>query len=90
MKKIVFFVSTFVICLGVSFLAFDQIGLKKTNVTLKAHIQIKTQNKAIADKNINILKLPLPNSDQRKYSVKKLPMNGSQLEIKELNNKSRN
>ncbi|PGM57375.1 hypothetical protein [Bacillus sp. AFS053548] len=87
MKKIVFFVSTFVICLGVSFLAFDQIGLKKTNVTLKERIQNATQNEAIADKNINILKLPLPNLDQRKYSVKKLPINGSQIEIKKLNNK---
>ena len=84
MKKIVFFVSTFVICLGVSFLAFDQIGLKKTNV--KERIQIKTQNEEIADKNINILKLPLPNADQRKYSVKKLPNNGSHKEIKKLNN----
>ncbi|XRG79952.1 hypothetical protein V5E38_06475 [Rossellomorea sp. GAMAL-10_SWC] len=86
MKKIVFFVSTFVICLCVSFLAFDQIGLKKTNV--KERIQIKTQNEEIADKNINILKLPLPNADQRKYSVKKLPINGGQIEIKKLNNKS--
>ncbi|MFD4707363.1 hypothetical protein ACFWM3_21285 [Gottfriedia sp. NPDC058432] len=86
MKKIVFFVSTFVICLGVSFLAFDQIGLKKTNV--KERIQIKIQNEEIADKNTNILKLPLPNADQRNYSVKKLPTNGSQLEIKKLNNKS--
>ncbi|MEH7402854.1 hypothetical protein V7148_17900 [Gottfriedia acidiceleris] len=86
MKKIVFFVSTFVICLGVSFLAFDQIDLKKTNV--KERIQIKTQNEEIVDKNINILKLPLPNADQRKYSVKKLPINGGQIEIKKLNNKS--
>ncbi|KQL39215.1 hypothetical protein AN960_09575 [Bacillus sp. FJAT-25509] len=86
MKKIVYFVSTFVIFLGVSFLAFDQIGLKKTNV--KERIQIKNQNDEIADKNINILKLPLPNADQRKYSVKKLPTNGTQLEIKKLNNKS--
>jgi len=83
MKKIVFFVSTFVFCLGVSFFAFDQIGLNKTNVTLKEQTQ-----KEIADKNINILKLPLPNADQRKYSVKKLPINGGQIEIKKLNNKS--
>ncbi|MES9685677.1 hypothetical protein ABWK22_22785 [Gottfriedia acidiceleris] len=84
MKKIVFFVSTFVFCLGVSFFAIDQIGLNKTNVTLKE----QTQNEEIADKNINILKLPLPNADQRKYSVKKLPINGGQIEIKKLNNKS--
>ncbi|PET36300.1 hypothetical protein CN514_24660 [Bacillus sp. AFS001701] len=84
MKKIVFFVSTLVFCLGVSFFAFDQIGLNKTNVTLKE----QTQNEEIADKNINILKLPLPNADQRKYSVKKLPINGGQIEIKKLNNKS--
>ncbi|MEH7513738.1 hypothetical protein V7146_13545 [Gottfriedia acidiceleris] len=87
MKRNVIFVSLFVICLGVSFLAFNQIGLKKTNVTLKEQIQIETQNGEIADKNINILKLPLPNSDQRKFSVKKLPINGSQIEIKKLNNK---
>jgi|GEM_PF-5586131 len=84
MNKIVFFVTTLVICLGVSFLAFDQIGIKKTNVTQKEQIQIATQNEAITDKNINILKLPLPNSDQRKYSVKKLPIKGSQIEIKKL------
>jgi hypothetical protein len=84
MNKIVFFVFTLVICLGVSFLAFDQIGIKKANVTQKEKIQIATQNEAIADKNINILKLPLPNSDQRKYSVKKLPIKGSQIEIKKL------
>ncbi|MEH7351875.1 hypothetical protein, partial [Gottfriedia acidiceleris] len=58
-----------------------------TNVTLKEQIQIETQNGEIADKNINILKLPLPNSDQRKFSVKKLPINGSQIVIKKLNNK---
>ncbi len=85
MKKIVFFVATFVICLCVSFLAFDQIGLKKTNV--KERIQIKTQNEEITDKNKNILKLPFPNVDQRKYSVKKLPINGGQIEIKKINNK---
>ncbi|MFF2878432.1 hypothetical protein ACFVR2_19135 [Gottfriedia sp. NPDC057991] len=83
MKKIVFFLCTFVICLGVSFMTFNQIGLKKTNV--KERIQIKTQNEEIADKNINLLKLPLPNADQRKYSVKKLPINGGQIEIKKLN-----
>ncbi|MEH7455477.1 hypothetical protein [Gottfriedia acidiceleris] len=71
-----------------SFLAFDQTALKKTKVTLKEYIQIKAQNEEIADKNINILKLPLPNTDQRKYSVKKLPINGSQIVIKKLNNKS--
>lgn len=87
MKKFVFFVCTFVICLGVSFMTFNQIGLKKTDVTLKEHIQIETQNEEIADKNINILKLPLPNADQRKFSVKKLPINGGQIEIKKLNNK---
>ncbi|MGG2027098.1 hypothetical protein AB1282_15470 [Gottfriedia sp. S16(2024)] len=88
MKKFVFFVCIFVICLGASFLAFDQIGLKKTNV--KERIQIKNQNEEIADKNINILKLPLPNADQRKYSVKKLPTKVSQIEIQKLDNKSLN
>ncbi|WP_088014705.1 hypothetical protein [Gottfriedia acidiceleris] len=81
MKKFVFLISTFVICLGVNFMAFYQISLKKTNSTLK-----ETQNKVIADKNINILNLPLPHTDQRKYNVKKLPINGSQNEIKKLNN----
>jgi uncharacterized protein YxeA len=86
MKKLVFFVCTFVICLGVNFMAFYQISLKKTNSTLKEHVQIEAQNKVIADQNINILNLPLPHTDQKKYSVKKLPINGSQKEIKKLNN----
>ncbi|SFC84639.1 hypothetical protein [Bacillus sp. UNCCL81] len=87
MKKIVFFVTTFVICLGVSFMAFNDNSLKRTNSTLNEQVRVKTQNEVIADKNINILKLPLPNRDQRKYSVKKLPINSSQIEIQKLNNK---
>ncbi|UPM52864.1 hypothetical protein [Gottfriedia acidiceleris] len=86
MKKFIFFVYTIVICLGVNLMAFYQISIKKTNSTLKEHVQIEAQNKVIADKNINILNLPLPHTDQRKYSVKKLPINGSQKEIKKLNN----
>ncbi|WP_129688947.1 hypothetical protein [Gottfriedia acidiceleris] len=85
MKKFVFFVCTIIICLGVNFMAFYQISLKKANSTLKEHVQIEAQNKVIADKNINILNLPLPHTDQRKYSVKKLPINGSKKEIKKLN-----
>ncbi|MEE6449185.1 hypothetical protein RAH41_01280 [Gottfriedia acidiceleris] len=89
MKRNLFFVSIFVICLVVSFLALDQIGLKKA-VTRSGNSEIKSHNEVTADKNINILKLPLPNSDQRKYSVIKLPISGSPIHIKELNNKSLN
>lgn len=86
MKKFVFLISTFVICLGLNFMAFYQISSKKTNSTLKEHVKIEAQNEVIADKNVNILDLPLPHTDQIKYSVKKLPISGSQKEIKKLNN----
>ncbi|PGL66793.1 hypothetical protein [Bacillus sp. AFS055030] len=89
MKKI-YLVTIFLICLYVSFLAFDSIGINRSNILLKKHNQIETKNGVTADQTINILKLPLPNTDLRKYSVKKLPINGSQIEVKKLNNQSLN
>ena len=80
MKKIIFFVCTLALCLGVNFI------LLKTTSTLKEQAKIETKNEVVANKNINILKLPLPNTEQRKYSIKKLPING-EIVIKKLNDK---
>ncbi|MFB7140680.1 hypothetical protein ACFCYN_13585 [Gottfriedia sp. NPDC056225] len=87
MKKIVIVICTFVTCLCVNLIFFDLTGLKKSNAIVTATIKNVAKTEVSVKKNINIVNLPLPNNEQRKYSVKKLPTNFNKIEIKKLNSK---
>ncbi|PEJ56140.1 MULTISPECIES: hypothetical protein [unclassified Bacillus (in: firmicutes)] len=87
MKKIVIVICTFLTCLCVNIIFFELTGLKKTNAMQNVAPKNVAKNEVSINKNINILKLPLPNSEQVKYSVEKLPINFNKVEIKKLNSK---